>query len=96
MAMFGKMKEQYDFIKKAKEIQKKLKDEIVEAEKGMVRVKMNGEQKIQAVEILAEEIKDKSELERNIKDAVGAAIEKSQKIAAEMMKSVTGGMGLPF
>lgn len=90
------MKEQYDFIKKAKEIQKKLKDEIVEAEKGMVRIKMNGEQKIQAVEILADEIRDKAALEKDVKEAVDAAIEKSQKIAAQMMKDVTGGMGLPF
>ena len=96
MAMFGKMKEQYDFVKKARDIQKKLKNEVVETETKLIRIRMNGEQKIESVEILVEKIEDKKELEKDIKQALESAIEKSQKIAAAMMKDITGGMGLPF
>lgn len=98
MAMFGKAKEQYEFVKKAKEIQKKLKSEMVETEKGMVKVRMNGEMKVQSVEILADEIDDVKQLERDIRDAMDSVTEKAQKVAQNMMKDVMGGMGggLPF
>ncbi len=98
MAMFGKAKEQYEFVKKAREIQKKLRSEIVEAEKGDVKVRMNGEMKIQSVEITAEQIDDIGQLERDIKEAVDSATDQAQKIAANMMKEITGGMGggMPF
>lgn len=36
MAMFGKAKEQFEFVKKAREIQKKLKNEIITIESGAV------------------------------------------------------------
>ncbi len=98
MAMFGKAKEQYEFVKKAREIQKKLKSEIVEVEKGDVKVKMNGEMKVQSVEILTEQVDDIGALEKDIKDAMDSATDQTQKIAANMMKEITGGMGggLPF
>lgn len=98
MAMFGKAKEQYEFVKKAKEIQKKLRNEIVESEKGMVRVKMNGEMKVQSVEILTDEVDDVKQLEKDIKEAMDSVTEKAQKVAQGMMKDVMGGMGggMPF
>ncbi len=98
MAMFGKAKEQYEFVKKAREIQKKLRSEIVEAEKGDVKVRMNGEMKIQSVEITAEQVNDIGQLEKDIKEAVDSATDQAQKIAANMMKEITGGMGggMPF
>ena len=98
MAMFGKAKEQYEFVKKAKKIQKKLKNEIVEGSSGNVTVKMNGEMKIQSVDIDAESIDDVGQLERDVENAVDSATEKAQKVAQNMMKDVMGGMGggLPF
>lgn len=95
--MFGKAKELYEFQKKAREIQKKLRAEIIEKEVGVVKIKINGEQKIQNVEINAESISEDeiSTLENDIKSAVGQAIGESQKIAADKMKEITGGMGLP-
>lgn len=98
MAMFGKAKEQYEFVKKAKEIQKKLRNEIVEAEKGMVKVKMNGEMKVQSVEILVDEVDDVKQLEKDIKETMDSVTEKAQKVAQSMMKDVMGGMGggMPF
>lgn len=89
MSMFGKAKGNYELIKKAREIQKKLKDQTVEAESGAVKITMNGEQRIQNVEVNKEDLDN---LENDIKSAVSSAIEKSQKIAAEMMKDM-GGLG---
>lgn len=89
MSVFGKSKEQLELIKKAREIQKKLKGMEVEGESGAVKIVMNGEQKIQSVKV------DKNSLdniERDIKSAVENAIRKSQKVAAEMMKEM-GGLG---
>lgn len=92
-SMFGKAKDQYDLVKKAREIQKKLKDQVVESENGAVKIVMNGEQKIQSVEIDRENLDN---IENDIKSAVSGAIEKSQKIAAELMKEMggLGGLGL--
>lgn len=98
MAMFGKAKEQYEFVKKAREIQKKLRSEIVEGTSGNVTIKMNGEMKVQDVTIDAENIDNVGELEKNLKNAIESATDKAQKIAQNMMKDVMGGMGggMPF
>ena len=45
MSMFGKAKDNYELVKKAREIQKKLKAQTVEAESGAVKVIMTGEQR---------------------------------------------------
>jgi len=89
MSMFGKAKENYDLVKKAREIQKKLKSETVEVEAGAVKIVMSGEQKIQKIEVDRDNLDD---IEDDIKSAVTQAIEKSQKIAAKMMKDM-GGLG---
>jgi DNA-binding protein YbaB len=89
--MFGKAKEQFEFVKKAREIQKKLKDMNVEGESGSVKIVMNGEQKVQTVEVDKDNLEN---IERDIQNAVGNAVEKSQKVAAEVMKDL-GGLGLP-
>lgn len=91
--MFGKAKEQMEFIKKAREIQKKLKDMTVEAEVGAVKITMNGEQKVQKVEVAKDDL-NVDKLEADIKSAIESVIGKSQKVAAEVMKDL-GGLGLP-
>jgi DNA-binding YbaB/EbfC family protein len=94
--MFGKAKEQFEFIKKAREIQKKLKDMTVESESGAVKIVMNGEQKVQAVNIDkdAVDVDRLDKLEKEVQSAIEGAISKSQKVAAEVMKDM-GGLGLP-
>lgn len=98
MAMFGKAKEQYEFVKKAREIQKKLRGEIVEGTSGNVTIRMNGEMKVQSVDIDAETVENVGELEKDLRNAIESATDKAQKIAQNMMKDVMGGMGggLPF
>lgn len=94
--MFGKAKEQFDLIKKARELQKKLKEINVTGESGAVKITMNGEQKVQRVEIEKDLVDTEriDRLERDVHAALEGAISKSQKIAAEMMRDM-GGLGLP-
>ncbi len=97
MAMFGKAKEQFELVKKAREIQKKLKDEIITVESGAVTIVINGEQKIQKVSINKDDFDPgKLEvLEKDIKTALESGIKKSQDYAANLMKEVGGFDGFP-
>lgn len=86
-------------VKKAKEIQRELKNTEIEAvsKDGQVKVVFNGEQHIKQIEI-AETLLDKTkkwELERELINVIGQAISKSQAVAAEQMKAVAGDLNLP-
>jgi DNA-binding protein YbaB len=82
-----------------KKIQSQLAKESIEVEtgNGAVKVKINGEQKIQKItlddELVAEA--DLRKVEKWLESAVTQAITRSQQLAAEKMKSVAGGLGLP-
>lgn len=91
-----------DKLKMANElrkIQSALSKEIIEVEagNGAVKVTINGEQKIKKVELDPELIdpEEYHKLEKWIESAVTQAITRSQQVAAEKMKSVAGGLGLP-
>ena len=96
---FGKVKDLYRLQKQAREVQKELKDTEIEAKSndGWVTVVFNGEQHLVEVQLSEEALKpeNKKELEKQILNTVGQAISRSQALAAEKMKSVMGGMGLP-
>ena len=96
MAMFGKAKEQIEFVKKAREIQKKLQHEIITVESGAVKIVINGEQKLQKVVLNKEDISvDKLDvLEKDIKSAVDGGIKKAQEFAANLMKDIGGFPGM--
>lgn len=85
--------------KQAQQIQKELKDTLIEVTEadGKVKVVFTGEQKIEEVTIdpsLLDPGKQK-ELQEAIKSAVSQAVSQSQKVAAEKMQSIAGGLGLP-
>jgi len=93
--MFDKAKTLYEL----KKIQSALAKESIEIEtgNGAVKVTINGEQKIQKISI-DPELVDTNEihkLEKWLESAVTQAITRSQQLAAEKMKSVAGGLGLP-
>ena len=93
--MFDKAKTLYEL----KKIQSALAKETIEIETGdgAVKVAINGEQKIKSISINPEMI-DKDEihkLEKWLESAVTQAITRSQQLAAEKMKSVAGGLGIP-
>lgn len=96
--VFDKARKMWALQAKARQIQNELKVMQFEGVElgGKVRVVVDGEQKVQAIEI-AEELLNPSEKEavqRFLKQAVTSAVTKSQQAAAQKMKSVAGDLGL--
>lgn len=99
MVDFGKMKDLYSMQKKAREIQKELKDTEIEAASndGWVSVVFNGEQHLTDISIAQEALQpeNKRVLEKDLKNAVTQAISRAQAHAAEKMKAVMGDFKIP-
>lgn len=93
--MFEKSKALFEL----KKIQSALAKEIIEVEagNGAVKVKINGEQKIQKITLDEDIIRDTemAKVEKWIESAITQAITRSQQLAAEKMRAVAGGLGLP-
>lgn len=93
--MFDKAKTLYEL----KKIQSSLAKETIDIETGdgAVKVTINGEQKIKSIKIDPEKVDlgEVHKLEKWLESAVTQAITRSQQLAAEKMKSVAGGLGLP-
>lgn len=102
MALGDKLQQAKDLNnlrKQAQQIQKELKDTLIEVTEldGLVKVVFTGEQKLEEVHIdpsLLEGSRQK-DLENAIKSAVSQAIKQSQQVAAQKMQAITGGLGLP-
>jgi len=97
--VFDKAKQLYDLQKKARALQKELKETEIEASTadGQVTVRFNGEQHVLGIDInesLAAEGK-KRDLEKALQQAIAEAISKSQALAAEKMKSIAGNLNIP-
>ena len=96
---FSKAKDQYELVKKARAIQKELKETEIEASStdGTITIVFNGEQHM--VDITIDESwlqpAKKRELEKAILNVTGQAISKAQAVAAEQMKKLQGELGLP-
>jgi DNA-binding YbaB/EbfC family protein len=96
---FSKAKDTYDLVKKAKALQKELKETEIEASSadGRITVTFNGEQRMTAISIddswLDPEMKH--DLEKAILNVAGQAISKAQAVAAEQMKKIAGDLNLP-
>jgi DNA-binding YbaB/EbfC family protein len=99
MVDFSKAKELYDLQKKARAIQKELKNTEIEAKSndGWVTIVMNGEQHLVDINIAEEalSVENKRDLEKALKNTIGQAISRAQAHAAEKMKEVAGGLGIP-
>jgi len=97
--MFDKAKQLYSLQKKARAIQKELKETEVEAKAadGQVVVVFNGEQHIQEVSIDEEMLSPakKQELEKALQQAIAECVSRVQAIAAEKMKAVAGDLNIP-
>ncbi|GAC1600383.1 MAG: hypothetical protein NVS3B29_00780 [Candidatus Saccharimonadales bacterium] len=82
-----------------KKIQSALAKEMIEVEtgNGAVKIKINGEQKIQKITLDEAMIReaDISKVEKWIESGITQAITRSQQLAAEKMRSVAGGLGIP-
>lgn len=86
--MFDKLKQLGELKKmrdQAMQIQKQLDEEVIELEKGDMKVRISAAQKIKTIEIAGE-------LQDRLVDLLNEAIKKSQEIAAKKMQSAMGGM----
>lgn len=96
---FDKFKKLYDLQKQAKQIQRELRDTLVEAQNsdGSIKVIFNAEQKIESIVISDEylSVDRKKELEETLMRVIQDAIFKVQKIASARAKDMMGGLGLP-
>lgn len=95
MGMFDQAKNMYQLQKQAKEVKKELCNIHIEAEVEGVTVIINGEQEVISVTISEEAQNNPQKLGESLVKAFNKAIKKSQQIAAEKMKGVMGGLGLP-
>lgn len=93
--MFDKAKDLYKLQKEAKQVKKELKNIHIEAEVDGIIVIIDGEQEVISVTINEEAQKNPQKMQENLVKAFNKAIKKSQQIAAEKMKGVMGGLGLP-
>lgn len=89
--------DQAKMLMQVRKVQKELQKMVIEVEagEGAVTVEITGEQKIKKINIDPEyvDLDDIGQLERWIEDAVKDAIAQSQKIAAEKMQPMLGGLG---
>lgn len=96
---FSKARELYDLQKKARKIQKELKNTEIEAKSsdGWVTVVINGEQHLTDVNIAEEALTpdNKRQLEQDLKNTLSQAISRAQAYAAEQMKEIAGNFNLP-
>ena len=96
---FSKAKDSYTMVKKARALQKELKETEIEASStdGTITVVFNGEQRM--IDITIDETwlapEKKRELEKAILNVTGQAISKAQAIATEQMKKIAGDLNLP-
>ena len=95
--MLDKMKALFEMQKKMQEVKRELDNTNFEIESsdGSVKITMNGAQEVKEVILrdnLSEE--EKARLGNSLKDAFNRGIKRSQEIAAQKMKDVTG-LNLP-
>ena len=99
MVDFSKAKQLYDLQKKAKQIQKELKETEIEARSsdGWVTVVFNGEQHLTSIDIADEalSVANKKDLEKDLKNTISQAISRAQAHAGEKMKEIAGNLNIP-
>lgn len=89
--------DQAKMVMQARKLQKQLQKEIITVETGdgAVKVEITGEQKIKKIHIDPDmvDLDDIGQLEKWVEEAVKDAIGQSQKLAAEKMAPLMGGLG---
>ena len=91
------IKDQKKMVRELQKAQKELKKEIIEVEagEGAVVVQFTGELKVKSVKLNPEliDFEDTEELEHWIQIAIRDGLEEAQKVAAEKMQPLMGGLG---
>lgn len=91
--MFDKMKGLFEMQKKMQEVKRELDNTNfdIQSSDGVIKITMNGSQEVKEVVIkdnLSES--EKVRLANSLKDTFNRAIKRSQEVAAQKMKEVTG------
>lgn len=91
--MFDKMKQLFEMQKKMQEVKRQLDNTNfdIQSSDGLVKITMNGAQEVQEI-TLKDNLQDseRAHLAGSLKDTFNRAIKRSQDIAAQKMKDVTG------
>jgi len=97
--MFDKAKKLWELQSKAKQLQKELREMEFTGEElgGKVKVTLNGEQKVMAIEVddSLVSVQEKDTLIKFLGQAFTSAVKKSQQAAASRTKDIVGGLGIP-
>jgi DNA-binding YbaB/EbfC family protein len=90
------MRQAQKMQKQMEELQEQAAAEVLEVSSGggMVKVKMNGKQEVQAIEIEDEILSDKEALQDLVVAAVNEATRRTQALMQSKMQKLTGGLGL--
>lgn len=92
--MFDKAK----MVLEAKKLQQQLAKEMIEVEagQGAVKITVNGEQKVQKVELDDEKVDPENlrQLEKWLESAMNQAFKRSQEVAADITKPFMDKMGI--
>lgn len=98
--MFDKQKQQYELIKKAKQMQKELKETEIEARSkdGRIVAVFNGEQHLVSVEINEPSLDAglKKELEKALVMTISEGISRAQAVSAEKAQEMMKDMNMNF
>lgn len=96
---FNMIKQAQELKSKLDKAQKELAKLTVEGEagKGAVIVTMNGQQRIMSIKISPEAVNPNKvgDLEKLIMKAISEARERAEKMAAQQLKGLTGGLKIP-
>jgi len=96
--MLDKAKQLWQLQKKAKVVQKELKNTEVEATSsdGLITVIVSGDQKVREVKISEEYLhpEKKNELDSKLKTVFAEGISRAQAVAAEKTKGIMGDLGI--
>lgn len=92
--MFDKMKQLFDLQGKMQTVKKELENSSVESQSrgGDIKIVIRGDQKITSINIADSLLSadNKASLEKDLVNCFNEAIKKSQSLAADKMKQVTG------
>ena len=95
--MLDKMKALFEMQKKMQEVKRELDNTNfdIQSSDGLVKITMNGAQEVKEVVIKENlEESERNKLESSLKDTFNRGIKRSQELAAQKMKDVTG-LNLP-
>ncbi|MBN1622390.1 MAG: YbaB/EbfC family nucleoid-associated protein [Endomicrobiales bacterium] len=96
MDMFKMMKDAMAMKSKLSEIDKTLRDKIIEVEENGIRIKINAKSEVLDLKLSQDVAKqDVSKTEKDMLRVIQQAIKQSQDVMKEEAKSLTGGLKLP-